>query len=122
MQGKVVRTWQGASKPCSSAYLLPNGNILRPCHPTEMKQTIIPGMTGPNGGRIQEFTWDGELVWDFTLSTPTQLSHHDVCKLPNGNVLMIAWEKLLVILRRKMVAGAGIEPATQGFSVLCSTD
>src|SRR5437764_5438096 len=45
MQGKVVRTWQGASTPCGLAYLLPNGNILRPCHPAEKKQTIVPGTT-----------------------------------------------------------------------------
>src|SRR5262245_61760155 len=62
MQRKVVKTWQGASTPCGYGQLLPNGNLLRPCHPAEKKQTIVPGTTGPNGGRIQEFTWDGELV------------------------------------------------------------
>src|SRR5262249_49350584 len=43
--------------------------------------------------RVQEMTWDGEVVWDYPLLSDKQLSHHDVCKLPNGNVLMVVWEK-----------------------------
>jgi len=31
-------------------------------------------------------------VWEFTLSTSEHRLHHDVAVLPNGNVLMIAWE------------------------------
>ena len=49
---------------------------------------------GPGaGGRVQEFTWDGEVVWDFKLFTAKQLPHHDITRLPNGNILMIVWDK-----------------------------
>src|SRR5262249_40082613 len=66
LQGHVVHAWQGASTPASSAYLLDNGHLLRPCHPTEKRQTVVAGLTGPGGGRIQELTWEGELVRDIT--------------------------------------------------------
>src|SRR5690606_37897726 len=73
-----------------SAYLLENGNLLRP-------GTLPPGeakLGGPgDGGCIQEFTWDGEVVWDYKLSSDTIQPHHDICRLPNGNVLVIAWDK-----------------------------
>ncbi|HBC46963.1 MAG TPA: hypothetical protein DCZ43_07950, partial [candidate division Zixibacteria bacterium] len=36
--------------------------------------------------------WSGTLVWDYTYSSTTYLSHHDIEPLPNGNVLLIAWE------------------------------
>jgi hypothetical protein len=93
MQGKVVKTWQGASTPCGLGYLLPNGNILRPCHPVEKKQTIVAGTTGPNGGRIQEFTWDGELVFDMMAPADKFVPHHDIVKLTNGNYLVVAGER-----------------------------
>lgn len=44
------------------------------------------------GGRVQEFTWEGDLVWDFKFHDERQLPHHDVARLPNGNVLLIVWE------------------------------
>jgi hypothetical protein len=47
---------------------------------------------GGAGGLIQEFNWDGNLVWEFEYSSDRYRQHHDVEKLPNGNILIIAWE------------------------------
>ena len=46
-----------------------------------------------SAGRIQEFGWDGELVWDFEFHNDKQFQHHDAVKMPNGNVLMVVWDK-----------------------------
>src|SRR5262249_44469967 len=68
---------------------LENGDLLRP--------GVLPPQSfgsGPGAaGRVQRFTWDGELIWDYTFASEKQLPHHDVAGLPNGNVLMIVWEK-----------------------------
>ena len=32
-------------------------------------------------------------MWDFQYMTDTRLPHHDFCRLPNGNVIMIIREK-----------------------------
>ena len=37
--------------------------------------------------------FDGTVTWDFRYDTGGNLSHHDIEPLPNGNVLMIAWER-----------------------------
>src|SRR3954454_14620981 len=37
MEGKVVKSWEGADTPSCSVYLLPNGNLLRPCLLTDKK-------------------------------------------------------------------------------------
>jgi hypothetical protein len=87
MQGKVVRTWQSDCTPALGAYLLENGHLLRPGNANKAGPFAGPGPGA--GGRIQEFTWDGKIVWDFTFSVPKLFPHHDICKLPNGNVLMI---------------------------------
>ena len=69
--------------------MLENGHLLRTAS-VEPENLTFHG--GGAGGRVQEFTWDDELVWDFEYSSDTYLSHHDIERLPNGNVLMIAWE------------------------------
>src|SRR5262249_54943006 len=58
MQGKVVRTWESDCSPASCAFLLDNGHLLRPGSLGAEAQAFGggPGV----GGRIQEFTWEGE--------------------------------------------------------------
>ena len=89
MHGRAVRTWESDSHPALSAYLLENGHLLRPA---ELRDQPFGGGPGA-GGRIQEFTWDGTLVWDYKYANEKQLPHHDVTKLPNGNVILIVWDK-----------------------------
>jgi hypothetical protein len=90
MQGRVVKSWECGATPGLSAYLLENGHLLRPAKLKASEQFFEGAGTG---GRIQEYTWDGELVWDFKFHSEKQLQHHDVCKMPNGNVLMLVWNK-----------------------------
>lgn len=91
MQGRVVHTWQTDSSVALSATLLENGHLLRPGSIGDDARVFGPG---PGvGGRIQEFTWDGDLVWDFKFYNARQLPHHDLTRLPNGNVLLIVWDR-----------------------------
>lgn len=86
-RGRVVHSWASAFFPGQSSYLLPNGNLLRTA---ALGNVIAPG--GGAGGLVEEFDWNGNLVWRFALSTPTAMLHHDIERLPNGNTLMIVWE------------------------------
>jgi hypothetical protein len=85
MNGRIVKSWATDSTPSSLAYLLENGNLLR----TGVQTSSPFGQTAGGGGRVQEFAWDGDVVWDFTYSSPTVIPHHDFLRLPNGNVLLI---------------------------------
>ena len=86
--GAVVHTWESEYAPTGSVYLLDNGNLLRGGKMPEVE--VFSG--GGQGGRLQEFAWDGEVVWDFRFATEEHLLHHDTALLPNGNILVIAWE------------------------------
>jgi hypothetical protein len=85
MNGRVVKSWATDSTPSALAYLQENGNLLRAC--VQAKSPF--GQTAGGGGRVQEFNWDGDVVWDYTYSSTTILPHHDFMRLPNGNVLLI---------------------------------
>lgn len=106
MGGKVVQSWKTDAAPASCAYLLENGHLLRPAEYHDQPFGGGPGA----GGRIQEFTWDGEIVWDYRYANKNQLPHHDIHRLPNGNILMIVWERktpeeAIAAGRRKELAG-----------------
>jgi hypothetical protein len=90
MNGRVVKTWEAGSTPSSIAYLLENGNLIRAG--LQPNSPYGGGVAG-GGGKIQEFDWNGSLVWDFTYSTATSLPHHDFTRLPNGNILLLVQEK-----------------------------
>jgi hypothetical protein len=85
---EVVHIWGSSYLPGHSVYLLENGNLLR----TAFIGANPVFLSGGMGGGVQEFDWNGTIVWDFRYSSNTYLSHHDIQYLSNGNVLLIAWE------------------------------
>jgi hypothetical protein len=89
MTGRVVKTWETDSTPSSLAYLLESGNLLR----AGLAPDAPFGRTAGGGGKMQEFNWNGELVWDFKYGTPTATQHHDFWRMPNGNVLLLVKER-----------------------------
>ena len=86
--GLLVHSWECEDRPRFAARLLETGNLLRSSMRGENPD--FPG--GGSGGIVQEIAWDGSIVWEFEYSSDQYLLHHDIKNLPNGNVLMIAWE------------------------------
>jgi outer membrane protein assembly factor BamB len=89
LDGNVVRTWKSDYLPSAWVYLLDNGHLLRGGR--ELETHGFSG--GGQGGRFQEFNFDGALLWDYSLNTEDRLPHHDVTVLPNGNIVAIVWER-----------------------------
>lgn len=88
-EGRKINEWNTSKfPPGQSVYLLENGNLLRSCM---TKGKLSSG--GGEGGRIEEYDWDDNLVWELDYSTDTYMQHHDIKKLPNGNILMLVIEK-----------------------------
>jgi len=88
IDGLVVKTWKSEYGPTGWMYLKDNGNLARGGRDPE--NTIFAG--GGQGGWLQEFSWNGELVWEYKFSSSKYMAHHDVAIMPNGNYLTIAWE------------------------------
>ncbi len=85
--GSIAHSW---SLPTSCNYtvkLKPNGNIMRGAVNTgnSLNGAAI-------GGKVQEFNSTGGLVWEYVYSNSQHCSHHDLEILPNGNVILTAWE------------------------------
>jgi len=88
MDGKVVHSWDSRENGGGLAYLLEDGSLVR--------SAVVPDNPrfkgGGMGGKLQRFSWDGELLWEFVMADDYQTLHHDIAPLPNGNFLAIAWE------------------------------
>jgi len=85
--GRIINEWTSDFYPGNTAYLMPNGNLLRT---KKLAATAING--GGSGGGVEIFDWDSNLIWSYGLNTDIMRLHHDVKYLPNGNILMIVWE------------------------------
>jgi hypothetical protein len=85
--GNFVHSWDTDYTPGLSVYFLENGDLL---HTSNVHNTAFG--EGGAGGMVQTIDWYGNVTWEYTYSNSSHLQHHDVEMLPNGNVLMIAWE------------------------------
>ncbi len=106
MQGNVVHSWKSDAPPGQTVYLLDNGHLLR-CEHTGGNRAFHGGGIG---GRIRQFDWDGNVVWGFVYSNSKHCQHHDIEPLPNGNVLVLAWESKT----RAEAIAAGRDPELTG--------
>ncbi len=87
LDGEVVHEWNTEFNSMQ-AYLLDNGNLL-----SLQRDPDFPTFAaGGQAGRIREYDWEGNKLWDFKYATETELIHHDIEPMPNGNVLAISYE------------------------------
>jgi len=90
MEGNLVHKWRSKFYPGLYAELLPNGNLLRGARPP-YKYCGIDGVCG----RVEEIDWDGNVVWSFKdMATKNEVTHHAFERLPNGNTLILGWERI----------------------------
>ena len=101
--GAIVHVWQTQFRPAGVDFM-PDGSLLRGIR---LPGTGLIGLLPAAGGGVQRHAFDGTLLWDFRYNSEGVLSHHDVEPLPNGNVLLIAWESKTM----NQTLGAGRDPA-----------
>jgi hypothetical protein len=88
--GTNFHTWSHttATKTGYSSYLLPGGTLLR-----SVSRSGNSFSGGPICGQVQKVDYNGNVIWDYVYSTQQYCTHHDICPMPNGNVLLIAYER-----------------------------
>lgn len=88
--GKVVNQWKDDKTAANAVYLLEDGHLLRTAKSAFVDTDV---RIGGGGESVQKLDWDGNVVWEFRYVNDSIRLHHDVEVLPNGNILMLAWEK-----------------------------
>ncbi|MEM7659619.1 MAG: aryl-sulfate sulfotransferase, partial [Bacteroidota bacterium] len=90
--GRIVNEWTDEAnfRPGNSVYLLEDGKLVK-CK----RDAAIAGdpiWAGGGGEFVEIRDWDNTLLWSFQMNDSLERIHHDVAPMPNGNILMIAWE------------------------------
>ncbi|WP_019668351.1 aryl-sulfate sulfotransferase [Eudoraea adriatica] len=100
--GNIVHSWKGELSAALNGYLLENGHLIR----VERDVDFPTFAAGGAAGRIREYDWEGNLVWDFEYANEKELIHHDIEVLPNGNILAISYE----LITPEQAISAGKDP------------
>jgi hypothetical protein len=110
-QGAVINSWQSKYGSGTNAELLSNGHVIRAASVGYNGNKNIH--TPFAGGIIEEYDWDGNLVWEYSYNSDRVLQHHFIDVMPNGNVLMLAYE----YISGEQALAAGRDPKTlqEGF-------
>ena len=85
--GAVAHSWTCSLAGNYTVHLKEDGNLVRGGS-YGSNQLSAPAVSGI----IQEFDPSGNVVWEYIYSTSTVVSHHDFTVLPNGNVILTAYE------------------------------
>ena len=103
--GRAVHSWTHTRRPGHGFYLLEDGSLLR----AAIAEGNSDFIAGGAGGQIERWSWDGNLEWSFRYSEEgSHKAHHDIAPLPNGNVLILAWE----MRDENACIAAGRDPST----------
>ncbi len=90
--GKKFHEWTLTNELGNDAYLEDSGKLLAILKTDNDKITF-----GGSGGQIQVINPDNSIDWQFVYSTDDYNLHHDIERLPNGNIIALVWEKKTAI-------------------------
>ncbi len=89
-EGNIVHQWD-VGELGRDAVLLENGNLIVTAPHTDFDAEFVGLPFSSIDGRFREFTWDGELVWEYEVDGERVRAHHGLEVLPNGNIMFLVW-------------------------------
>lgn len=102
LNGELVHEWK-SNRSGGVGYLQPDGTLIRygvsprftgagnPKDETQWNQKHWSFAGG--AGYVQAIGWDSALLWEYQYISHRVCGHHDIEVMPNGHVLIVAWER-----------------------------
>lgn len=106
--GQIVHGWAVPGFQPGYGYLLPGGNLLVRGQPL-LQTTVAAGEAAGKADILLELDWDSREIWRWENET----FHHDMCRMPNGNTLVIIWELLPEDYVKRVKGGLSPEQIAQ---------
>jgi len=88
INGEIVYTWESDYIQGFGNYLTEKGELYR----LDLSNVSSFFVFGGMANRVAKYDKNSNLLWEFEYSNDKYCAHHDIEPLPNGNVLIIAWE------------------------------
>jgi len=80
--GREVNSWQSNYRPMNAVYFTESGHLVKTCRYGSEDYE----------GRIEQYDWEGNLVWSYNFPIENYSLHHDIEPLPNGNILVLSYD------------------------------
>jgi hypothetical protein len=96
--GRLVHRWHHP-EGIEHAQLIGGGRLLIHTQPPEDADGAE--QIGGSSGAIVELDWESNVVWEYR----DRFLHHDYERLPNGNTLLLRWEKLPADVQSRVQGG-----------------
>lgn len=106
--GLIVHQWKVSGFQPGYGYLLPGGNLLVRGTPF-IEDGVSVGQPSGTTDILLELDWNSKEVWRWE----NDCFHHDMCRMPNGNTLVIVWELVPEPLVPKIQGGLSPEQMKQ---------
>ena len=84
----ILHSWTHDRGPASMPYLLQDSTLIYP-YRVESRSMCNGGV----GGGIALYNWNGDVLWNYEFSNDSYQHHHDIQPMPNGNILVLLWER-----------------------------
>ncbi|MBI4893946.1 MAG: aryl-sulfate sulfotransferase [Acidobacteria bacterium] len=107
-EGTTVHEWKSDYLLASVAVLQEDGTLLRNCLMPDNTNFI---KSAGGSGHIEVLDWEGRPVWTFELNTDFEIPHHDVQRMPNGNYLILSWNR---VPPAEAASRLGVDPNAMG--------
>tara|TARA_B100001564_G_C20668629_1_gene684971 strand:+ start:3101 stop:4522 length:1422 start_codon:yes stop_codon:yes gene_type:complete len=89
-----INYWKHEERAIGIPYLFRDGSIISQFI---NNNHYFHNAHGPIGGIFKKLSWGGDIIWDFTFYNNNINPHHDFVVMPNGNLLILSWEKKSLI-------------------------
>lgn len=86
--GQTIKSWSCNTGVAYVPYLMSDSTMWRP--------GTYSGATmrgAAYGGNIQQYNWNGTVIRSFLWSNAYHQQHHDIHPMPNGNILIVSWDR-----------------------------
>ena len=87
---EIINRWDHELSTIGVPHLNDDGSIILQFRSTEHS---FGNSHGPIGGIFKKLDWHGNEVWSNEFFSNTFHPHHDFEVMPNGNILILGWEK-----------------------------
>ena len=106
-QGFKVWEWNFDTNSGNDLEILPNGDLVGIFKSTDPFIDF-----GGWGGIVKILNKNNATLWEYEFSDENTISHHDVEMLPNGNILVMIWERIA----NEVAVGNGVDVQTDIFT------
>ncbi|MCW1953287.1 MAG: aryl-sulfate sulfotransferase [Flavobacteriia bacterium] len=106
-EGDKLKEWSFDNRLGNDLEITPSGSLLGSFKVNEPFFSF-----GGFGGHIKKLSANGSVIWEYVVNTENEIAHHDATEMPNGNILIMIWERI----SEEQLSDVGLAPGHDIFT------